>query len=175
MPLPAWIRRLLWNNEERRWRRRRKRRRDEEDELYVMRLEDRRLLSADMGVLGLDLVIADGDDTFQVTFDPDFPGVHSATVSIANSDSDENPYDFQIQGTGKGVFLVTTFVDEDDGTADPSVGNGLSLREAIIAANAVAGDDSIIVPPGPYTLTRSGRMRILVPRAIWMSRIQAVG
>ncbi len=41
-----------------------------------------------------------GTTTFQVTFDPSVVGVKSATVSIANDDSDENPYNFDIQGTG---------------------------------------------------------------------------
>ena len=38
--------------------------------------------------------------TFTVRFDPSASGLRSATVSIANDDSDENPYDFAIQGTG---------------------------------------------------------------------------
>ncbi len=38
--------------------------------------------------------------TFQITFNPSATGVRSATVSIANDDSDENPYTFAIQGTG---------------------------------------------------------------------------
>ncbi|MBC8868663.1 MAG: hypothetical protein H8E44_04565, partial [Planctomycetes bacterium] len=58
MPLPAWIRRLLWANEESRWRRRRKRRRDEEVQLYVTRLEERRLLSG-YGVVGPTVDIVD--------------------------------------------------------------------------------------------------------------------
>lgn len=41
-----------------------------------------------------------GTTTFQVTFDPSATGVRTATLSIANDDSDENPYVFAIQGTG---------------------------------------------------------------------------
>ena len=41
-----------------------------------------------------------GSTTFDVEFDPDGGGVRSATISIENDDSDENPYDFAIQGTG---------------------------------------------------------------------------
>ncbi|MGD1852346.1 MAG: choice-of-anchor D domain-containing protein, partial [Cyanophyceae cyanobacterium] len=37
--------------------------------------------------------------TFQVTFTPETAGTYSATLSIANNDSNENPYDFVIQGT----------------------------------------------------------------------------
>ena len=38
--------------------------------------------------------------TFTVTFDPSATGLRTATISIANNDCDENPYDFAIQGTG---------------------------------------------------------------------------
>ena len=41
------------------------------------------------------------------------------------------------------TFTVTTTVDEDDGTIDPGMGEGTSLREAINAANAGADDDTI--------------------------------
>ncbi|WP_296381758.1 choice-of-anchor D domain-containing protein [Winogradskyella sp.] len=38
--------------------------------------------------------------TFDITFDPSANGVRTATISIANDDTDENPYTFDIQGTG---------------------------------------------------------------------------
>ncbi|WP_428665800.1 BspA family leucine-rich repeat surface protein [Runella sp.] len=41
-----------------------------------------------------------GTTTFQITFDPSASGVRTATVSIVNNDTDENPYTFNIQGTG---------------------------------------------------------------------------
>jgi len=41
-----------------------------------------------------------GTTTFTVRFDPSATGVRTATISIANNDSDENPYDFALQGTG---------------------------------------------------------------------------
>ncbi len=41
-----------------------------------------------------------GFTTFQVTFDPSSIGLRTATISIANDDSDENPFTFDIQGTG---------------------------------------------------------------------------
>ncbi|MCB0090811.1 MAG: choice-of-anchor D domain-containing protein, partial [Caldilineaceae bacterium] len=37
---------------------------------------------------------------FFVDFGPRTPGLHQATVSIANNDDNENPYTFAIQGTG---------------------------------------------------------------------------
>jgi len=45
---------------------------------------------------------AGGTTTFQITFDPSTTGVKTATLSIANDDSDENPYNFSVKGTGTG-------------------------------------------------------------------------
>ncbi|MFN8354756.1 MAG: BspA family leucine-rich repeat surface protein [Spirosomataceae bacterium] len=47
-----------------------------------------------------------GSTTFQVTFDPSASGTRTATVSIANDDSDENPYMFAIQGLGELPFIT---------------------------------------------------------------------
>lgn len=44
-------------------------------------------------------VAAGSNTTFTVTFQPGSHGAHHATVSIANNDADENPYDFAITGT----------------------------------------------------------------------------
>lgn len=38
--------------------------------------------------------------TFEIKFLPTAPGVRTATISIPNNDSDENPYTFQVKGTG---------------------------------------------------------------------------
>ncbi|HLF51648.1 choice-of-anchor D domain-containing protein [Flavobacterium sp.] len=45
-------------------------------------------------------IAASGSTTFQVTFNPSTIGLKSATLSIANDDTNENPYNFTIQGTG---------------------------------------------------------------------------
>jgi hypothetical protein len=39
-----------------------------------------------------------GDIPFDITFDPTAAGTRTATVSIANNDSDENPYNFDLTG-----------------------------------------------------------------------------
>jgi CSLREA domain-containing protein len=49
-------------------------------------------------------------------------------------------------------FIITKTADTADGTCDTDC----SLREAIIAANAAPGDDTITVPAGTYTLTIAG-------------------
>jgi hypothetical protein len=35
-------------------------------------------------------------------------GLKTAVISIVNNDSNENPYDFLIQGTGIQTFLIAT-------------------------------------------------------------------
>ncbi len=44
--------------------------------------------------------------TFQITFTPSAAGLRTASLSIANNDSDENPYNFDIQGTGTACTAV---------------------------------------------------------------------
>lgn len=55
-------------------------------------------------------IAVSGTTTFQVTFDPSASGTRSATISIANNDANENPYDFAIQGTGTASALSTSSV-----------------------------------------------------------------
>jgi len=43
-------------------------------------------------------VAAGGSTTFEVTFTPNAVGLLTATLSIANDDNDENPFEFAIQG-----------------------------------------------------------------------------
>ncbi|MEX0641712.1 MAG: choice-of-anchor D domain-containing protein, partial [Pirellulales bacterium] len=67
-----------------------------------------------------------GTTTFAVRFDPSADGLRTATISIVNSDTNESPYDFAVQGMGAspgvvispGGVLTTT---EAGGTASFSV------------------------------------------------------
>ncbi len=61
-------------------------------------------------------VATNGSTTFQITFDPSAAGMRTATVSIGNNDSNENPYTFAIQGTGDQPSLDA----DNDGIADAS-------------------------------------------------------
>jgi hypothetical protein len=47
-----------------------------------------------------------GSTSFTIRFDPSATGTRSAMVSIANNDSNENPYTFNIQGTGTNVWSL---------------------------------------------------------------------
>ena len=85
-------------------------------------------------------IAAAGNTTFEITFDPSAIGIRTATVSIANDDSDENPYTFNVQGEGivgepemdvfgNGVEIIDGDVtpdvadDTDFGQVDVSSGN----------------------------------------------------
>lgn len=48
----------------------------------------------------LGAILPGGFRTFSIRFNPTAPGIRTAMVSIANNDSNENPYNFLIQGTG---------------------------------------------------------------------------
>ncbi|MFV8378401.1 choice-of-anchor D domain-containing protein [Flavobacterium sp. LB3R33] len=59
-------------------------------------------------------IAAGGSSTFSISFNPNTLGIKNASISIVNNDSNENPYDFSIQGTG-----IQTFFDSDgDGVYD---------------------------------------------------------
>ena len=55
--------------------------------------------------------------------------------------------------TAATTFQVTTTADPPPGSCDPQ---DCSLREAILAANATPGADTILVPAGTYTLELAG-------------------
>jgi hypothetical protein len=57
-------------------------------------------------------VTASGSTTFQVTFNPSATGTRTATLTIANNDSDEGTYDFAIQGTGTSGLIAQWVADD---------------------------------------------------------------
>ncbi|MCB0451006.1 MAG: choice-of-anchor D domain-containing protein, partial [Confluentibacter sp.] len=48
-------------------------------------------------------IAASSNTTFTITFNPSALGLRTATISIPNNDSNENPYVFNVQGTGTTV------------------------------------------------------------------------
>lgn len=64
--------------------------------------------------------------TFDVVFNPTSPGAKNATIVIANNDSDENPYNFNISGTAKGANNIYVYGNGNDvlkGSTTTSVTN----------------------------------------------------
>ncbi|HPC02407.1 MAG TPA: choice-of-anchor D domain-containing protein [Syntrophales bacterium] len=88
--------------------------------------------------------------TFKVTFNPTTTGTRSATVSIDNDDSDENPYDFSIQGTGTTspeMDVSCDAVSIADGSATSSSANGTDFGSITVAAGSAEHT---------FTVTNSG-------------------
>jgi LPXTG-site transpeptidase (sortase) family protein len=67
-----------------------------------------------------------GTTTFTVAFDPSGGGTRSATISIANDDSDENPYNFSIQGTGLAAPTLTTSAAASISTTTATLGGNIT-------------------------------------------------
>jgi serine protease AprX len=97
--------------------------------------------------------------TFEITFTPAAVGPRVATVSIPNTDSDENPYQFSLYGTGSKASTI--YVDDDapndPGPNDPTVSDPLEdgsykhpfdmIQEAIKVA---FHGDTVMVLVGTY-------------------------
>ncbi|WP_300566687.1 choice-of-anchor D domain-containing protein [Flavobacterium sp.] len=112
-----------------------------------------------------------GSTTFQITFNPSTVGLKTATVSIANNDRDENPFDFTIQGTGIcGINTVTPASGpvgtEITITSTDGVNNNLTGATAAfnggtaVVVSSSATQMVVIVPAGAtsgnLTVTNSG-------------------
>ena len=58
---------------------------------------------------------ANGNRTFNVRFQPTANGLRTVTLTIANSDADENPYTITLQGTGTGINTNLLFSEDFNG------------------------------------------------------------
>jgi hypothetical protein len=109
-------------------------------------------------------VAINGSTTFTVHFDPSAAGTRTATISIANNDSDENPYNFNIQGTGtaapemdvkgNGVSIV-------DGDTTPDATDHTDFGNANITLGTV-DRTFIIANTGDGLLTLSGSPKVII-------------
>ena len=90
-----------------------------------------------------------GSTILQVKFDPSATGVRTAAISIANNDADENPYNFNIQGTGTApeMDVKGNSVSIVDGDAMPSLTDHTDFGSAMMVGETVVRT---------YTITNSG-------------------
>jgi hypothetical protein len=103
-------------------------------------------------------VAAAASTTFQVRFDPSAVGTRSATITVANSDANENPYNFAIQGTGATapeINLVGNAVSIADGDATPAAADGTDFGGARLTGGTVTRTFTI-QNTGTGALTLSG-------------------
>ena len=90
-------------------------------------------------------VNVNGVSTFDVTFDPSAVGLRTATITIANNDSDENPYTFAIQGTGSNQHRVTTStVGDGIGTISLDPPGGLYDHGTVVTATVNLASWSVL-------------------------------
>ncbi|NOH14772.1 MAG: choice-of-anchor D domain-containing protein, partial [Chloroflexi bacterium] len=92
-------------------------------------------------------VTASGSEAFELTFDPSGVGACTATVSIANNDSDENPYTFDVTGTGTvAPEMVVEYNSTEiaDGDTTPDSGDGTDFGGVDINSGASARSFTIV-------------------------------
>ncbi len=98
-----------------------------------------------------------GSTTFTIHFDPSAAGVRTATLSIANSDTDEDPFTFDIQGTGTTVPEIAVqgnLVDISDGDTSPSIADDTDFGSRDIFETPIVHTFTILNPgSGDLSLT----------------------
>jgi hypothetical protein len=90
-------------------------------------------------------VATNGTTTFQVTFNPSATGLRTATLSIANDDANENPYNFAIQGTGTDPEINVTGngINIPDGDTTPGAADGTDFGSVAVSGGTVVRTFSI--------------------------------
>lgn len=100
-------------------------------------------------------VAAFGTTTFTVTFTPTAVGTRTAQIHIVNNDSNENPYDFNLQGTG-----VTREIDLQ--------GNGLSIATGDTVTSVNDGTDfgpadiNLVTVTRTFTILNTGSIALTI-------------
>jgi hypothetical protein len=94
-------------------------------------------------------IAASGSTTFQVTFNPSADGLRNATITIANNDSNEDPYIFAIQGTGISAPVITSSLTATGNQGSP-------FTYSIIATNSPTSYNATGLPAGLSIDTTTG-------------------
>ncbi len=107
-------------------------------------------------------VAAGGTRTFIISFEPISSGLKQATVSIANNDSDEDPYNFAIQGTGinPDISVLGNSIEISDGDTSPSSADGTDFGAVAVDGASTAQSFDIVTTAGDLRLTANPRVQI---------------
>jgi hypothetical protein len=111
-------------------------------------------------------ISASGNTTFNITFNPSATGLRTATLTIANDDSDENPYNFSIQGTGtisaQEIDITGLGNSITDGDTSPSATDDTDFGSVLISSGSNANTFTIqnfgtvsnlnLTGPSPYVV-----------------------
>ena len=95
--------------------------------------------------------------SFKILFRPTAAGIREADVSIANDDSDENPYTFRIQGTGNCATALSITATPASGPANTIVSFVSSVNDLSLAT-VTYNDVSV-----PIISASSGKVEVAVP------------
>ncbi|OFX97570.1 MAG: hypothetical protein A2W90_09655 [Bacteroidetes bacterium GWF2_42_66] len=100
-------------------------------------------------------IAAGGSDTFTIEFNPSAVGTRSTTVNIANDDSNENPYNFSIQGTGTNTAPTATAPSAPTVTEDAT---NVALNDNIQVTDADGDNQTVTftITGGTVTLSTAG-------------------
>uniref|UniRef100_UPI0030ECCAE2 choice-of-anchor D domain-containing protein n=1 Tax=uncultured Flavobacterium sp. TaxID=165435 RepID=UPI0030ECCAE2 len=98
---------------------------------------------------------------FTITFTPQASGVRTATISIVNNDSNENPYTFDVQGTGTCPSYTTTLSPSSGpvgttvyitSTLNLSGTNTVTLNSTTLPVTVISSTQiSVVIPSGANT------------------------
>jgi len=102
-------------------------------------------------------VISGSTTSFKIKFHPTVAGLREANVSIANNDSDENPYVFKIQGTGTCTTSPSITAFPTSGPANTKVTFTTSVND-MTGASVTYNGVSV-----PFDLISSGKIEALIP------------
>ena len=110
-------------------------------------------------------IAASGTTTFTIQFVPGSAGLRAATVSIANDDSDENPYDFAIQGIGVGpeINVKGNSVSIADGDTTPSAADNTDFGS--VGVGALVARTFTIENTGNANLNLTGTPKVSITGA----------
>ncbi|MGK7902872.1 MAG: choice-of-anchor D domain-containing protein [Hormoscilla sp.] len=89
-----------------------------------------------------------GSSFFSIEFDPEATGLRTAEISIANDDSDENPFNFTIQGMGTATPGVT--ITQTDSSTDVEEGGAMDTYMVVLDAQPT-GDVIVNITPDSQT------------------------
>ncbi|OAB26620.1 Por secretion system C-terminal sorting domain-containing protein [Flavobacterium fryxellicola] len=103
--------------------------------------------------------------TFTITFRPTALGARNATVSFTNNDADENPFDFNISGTGDSgvtpeINLQGNGADIVDGASAGTTVNDTDFGSPLISTNVIKTFTIQNIGTGPLTLTGTPRVTL---------------
>ncbi|WDF48304.1 GEVED domain-containing protein [Chryseobacterium sp. KACC 21268] len=95
--------------------------------------------------------------SFKIKFRPTVAGIRQADVSIANNDSDENPYVFRIQGTGTCATSLSIAASPLSGPANTIVTFTSSVND--LSSATVTYNDVAV----PIISANTGKLEVAVP------------